>query len=76
MVASAGSPERQYSVQRRTVRDILRFTSVAAGPAMLVVLGLRLAGFLGHVEATADLVVLFVIGVGSTAALAWLGRTR
>jgi hypothetical protein len=43
---------------------------------MLVVLGLRIGGLLGHVDALIDLVILFVIGIISPLLAGWMGRGR
>jgi predicted permease len=59
---------------RHPLYDVLRFTSAAAGPAMLVVLVLRLAGLIRHTDAIIDLVVLLVIGILSPALAVWIGR--
>lgn len=58
----------------KAARDIFRFTSAAAGPAMLVVLGLQIAGYLDHRDALIDLIVLLVVGVLSPLIAGWLGR--
>jgi predicted permease len=61
-------------VSRGAMRDILLFLGAATGPAMLVVLGLRLAGYLAGGVAIADLVALLVVGVLSPVLLGWLNR--
>jgi hypothetical protein len=55
-------------MDRATIQRTLLFTSAAAGPAMLVVLLLRLLGYLDSVEALIDLVILLIVGVLSTLA--------
>jgi predicted permease len=66
----------QWCVSKRRIQEILRFTGAAAGPAMLVVLGLRLAGMIRHSDAIVDLIVLLLVGVFSPIALGWLSRKR
>jgi hypothetical protein len=61
-------------MDRTTVSRTLLFTSAAAGPAMLIVLVLRLAGYLDPLQALIDLVVLLVVGVLSTLAARFLMR--
>jgi hypothetical protein len=61
-------------MDRTTVSRTLLFASAAAGPAMLIVLVLRLAGYLDPLQALIDLVVLLVVGVLSTLAARFLMR--
>jgi predicted permease len=58
------------------LEELLRFTAAATGPAMLVVLGLRLAGLLQHADAIADLIVLLLAGIFSPIAARWLSRRK
>jgi hypothetical protein len=53
-------------MDRATVTRALLFASAAAGPAMLIVLALRLAGAIDPTAAVIDLVVLLVVGVAAT----------
>lgn len=69
-------PGAQWGVLPGPLYDVLRFASAAAGPAMLVVLGLRVAGLLGHGDALIDLIVLFVIGILSPLLAGWMSRGR
>lgn len=61
-------------MDRTTITRALLFAGAAAGPAMLIVLVLRLAGYLDSVSALLDLVVLLVVGVLSTLLVRILGR--
>jgi hypothetical protein len=61
-------------MDRTSIMRALLFTGAAAGPAMLIVLVLRLAGYLDSVSALLDLVVLLVVGVLSTLLVRILGR--
>lgn len=63
-------------MSRGSLYEVLRFVGIAAGPAMLVVLGLQLAGLLAQSDALIDLIVLFVLGVLSPLVAAWLARRR
>jgi hypothetical protein len=56
-------------MDRASVTRALLFISAGAGPAMLLVLVLRLAGLLDPAAALIDLVVLLTVGILSTLAV-------